>query len=157
MQSLINNLKLDFQNINFVESSHFFWSPKNNQVNYVASELEAPVGEWMILHELGHALLEHKNYSLDIDLISMEMGAWTKAQELAKEYNISISDSHIQDCLDTYRNWLYERSACPSCKTTNTQDKSYQFTCYNCGHIWQVSSAKLCRPYRLSIFSPLIA
>jgi hypothetical protein len=104
---------------------------------------------WALLHEAAHVLLGHTNYRLDVDLLLLEVAAWGKAKELAGELGVSIDENHIQDSLDTYRDWLHQRSACPRCSTVSLQVSSREYRCHNCLASWHVSTSRFCRPYRL--------
>jgi hypothetical protein len=73
---------------------------------------------------------------------------WEKAKQLAESLNYTIDPDHIQDCLDTYRDWLYQRSTCPTCTNCSLQTNSRTYACFNCGTNWNVSSSRMCRPYR---------
>lgn len=149
MKNLVNTLSKDFQNIDFVSGEQFYWSPSTNQIYYSNKIDSSPeVGAWSLLHEVGHALLEHKNYHSDFELLLLESAAWQKACDIANNYNIVIDPSHIQDCLDTYRDWLHKRSTCPMCSVKNFQSSPTEYKCANCNATWNVTIGKFCRPYR---------
>lgn len=104
---------------------------------------------WALLHETGHALLAHKSYKTDIELLKMEIAAWEKAHELGIQFAIKIDENHVQDCLDTYRDWLHARALCPSCGTRCLQHSSgHEYRCHNCHTSWKVTPSRFCRPYR---------
>lgn len=147
MEKLLKRIGADHPHIALVEGDHFFWSPKKQQIFY-ALHGQNDTSEVTLLHELAHALLDHKTFSTDYQLVLMEAEAWDKAVTIGKTYGIEISEDHIQDCLDTYRDWLYMRSMCPSCGTNSLQDSSRAYKCFNCSTSWSVSSSRLCRPYR---------
>ncbi len=77
---------------------------------------------WALLHEAGHAKLNHVTYNSDIELVLLEAIAWNEAETLAKEFNEQIDPDYIQDCLDTYRDWLHQRSTCPRCGIVSFQE-----------------------------------
>jgi hypothetical protein len=104
-----------------------------------------------VLHELAHAILDHSDYHGDFELLKLESDAWELAAKIGQSYNILIDDEHIQNCLDTYRDWLHRRSACPSCGTHVLQQDSAQYHCFNCNTSWHVSSGKFVRAYRKTI------
>lgn len=146
--TLIALVKHDYHAITFTSGEAFRWSPSEQTVYYSQKELRHSYGQWTLLHELGHSILGHTTYNSDIELIKMEAEAWEKAKQLSAKYDVTISEDHIQDCLDTYRDWLYQRSLCPSCTTTGPQLDSRTYTCSNCEQTWHVSNARFCRPYR---------
>jgi len=136
-------------NYSIRQSKIFYWSPEDRTVYYNRSKLNQEVGHWSLLHEAAHALLDHQTYHSDYDLLMLEVAAWERAQTLASELQLSIDPEHIQDCLDTYRDWLHERSTCPTCSTVSIQVNAQTYRCHNCQTSWLVSASRFCRPYRL--------
>ncbi len=147
MLSLLNKLKNEYPGIEFKNGNEFYWSPRNKTVIYKLTE-EVVKDEWTLLHELSHAILHHKSYTNDLELLKMEVLAWNKANEISTKYDININEDHIQNCLDTYRNWLHLRSTCPSCEIRTLQIDKDNYRCHNCHTAWKVTAAKFCRPYR---------
>jgi len=147
MQKLLDKLGADFPAVGFMEGKHFRWSPRNQIITYV-SDISSPHTAWALFHELAHAVLQHKSYAMDIELLLMEVAAWDKAKALAGSYDVLIDEEHIQDCLDTYRDWLDRRSTCPACANNSLQQNPKFYRCFNCLAVWEVSSSRFCRPYR---------
>lgn len=147
MEKIIEALKRDFGYLTFTRASAASWSPEKNEISYADEESSA--GLWSLLHEVGHAVLDHNSYESDLDLLQKEVAAWEKAQAISKAYGITISVDHIQACLDTYRDWVHKRSACPTCSIHGLQQSKALYCCPNCQDTWTVSSARFCRPYRL--------
>lgn len=148
MDQLISALCAKFPDLNFTAGKQFYWSPENGEIFYRrgAAGQEA---EWSLLHETGHATLEHHSYQGDFELLQLELAAWSRARQLGQEVGIKISEDHIQDCLDTYRDWLYKRSICPNCGTKCLQQDDFaQYNCFNCHSVWRVSASRFCRAYR---------
>ena len=136
-----------FPDITFIPGKRFSWSPRRHAVIYV------PGGaDWSLLHETAHGLLGHERYSSDIELVQMERAAWDRAVQLAAELNLPpIDPEHVEDCLDTYRDWLYKRSCCPRCSVQGLQEADGRhYRCHNCHARWRVSSARFARSYRRS-------
>ncbi len=148
MDSLLPTLCAQFPQVTFQASDSFYWSPRKQLVHYSEKALEDVMGLWSLLHEVGHATLGHQSFSSDFELLEFEVAAWAKARILAQTYGLSISEDHIQDCLDTYRDWLYQRSTCPTCTSCGLQSDAKTYHCLNCDCTWQVSASRLCRPYR---------
>lgn len=148
MQKLLESLQQALPKQRFTAGKKFYWSPETGEVFYkVDGKGERDV--WALLHETGHALLEHKSYQTDIELLKMEIAAWEKAHELGSKFGISIEENHVQDCLDTYRDWLHARALCPSCTTRCLQHNSgHEYRCHNCHTSWKVTPSRFCRPYR---------
>lgn len=148
LRALLTWVQSDFPEISFVESTRFSWHAGKHEL-VVKKTARGQKGAWSLLHELGHALLKHTDYQYDIELLQMEAAAWAKAHELAERYGIEIDEDHVQDCLDTYRDWLHLRATCPTCHSRSLQASPRAYHCFNCGAEWQVSRSRLCRPYRL--------
>jgi len=139
ISSLAKTLAVTYPELSFKVSDDFRWSPDNTTIYYcdeAACEL---------LHETAHALLEHADYTRDIDLLKMERDAWTYAQqELAPRFNVEITDDGIEDALDSYREWLHARSRCPHCSQTGIQTEVKAYTCLGCDESWQTNDARRC-------------
>lgn len=149
MDTLILKLQKNFPALAFSQGARFAWSPDKNQVLYKQTANEGDeLAIWSLLHEVGHAMLNHNVYNTDFELLRLEVAAWEQAQSLASTYGYNIAPDHIEDCLDTYRDWLYQRSTCPSCTSCSLQTDKKTYNCFNCDTTWQVSSSRLCRPYR---------
>jgi hypothetical protein len=149
MDELINRLKIIIPDIKFRVSDSYCWSPSEQSIHYIRSHNYQTRDAWPLLHEAGHAVLKHQNYASDIELVILEADAWSKAKELGQKLGLVIDENHIQDCIDTYRDWLHQRSTCPRCGVVSLQTSPCQYDCHNCTCTWTVSAARFCRPYRL--------
>ncbi|QQS17851.1 hypothetical protein IPL68_04260 [Candidatus Saccharibacteria bacterium] len=145
---LLLKLRADYPELSFVESGQFAWHAGKKHVSYQKERIEEERGVWAILHELGHALLAHTDYESDIELLQIEVAAWEKAHELAKKYRVRLDQDYVEDCLDSYRDWLHVRATCPTCYGRSLQTDRHTYSCHNCGAIWHVTRSRLCRPYR---------
>ncbi len=145
---LLQQLKKDFPAISFKTGSKHFWSPHDKRITYILEDQESPEAIWALLHEVGHAVLEHDKYESDFELLRLEVAAWQNASELAGRYGLEIDEEHVQDCLDTYRDWLHRRSTCPGCGNHSLQKDPKTYECFNCHTVWKVSVSRFCRPYR---------
>lgn len=150
MQQLLTELQNRLPWVLFEAGDAFYWSPQHSKVVYNQTPSPTNWSSWSLLHEAAHALLGHQAYTYDLELVLLEVEAWDKAKQLGEEFDITIEDDHIQDCLDTYRDWLHQRSTCPRCGTVSLQTASSQYRCHNCLAEWNVSASRFCRPYRLS-------
>lgn len=150
-RSLLDRLSDAFPHLTFQESEDgFLWSPETQTVWYRPADAHF---EAQLLHEVGHALLDHHHYRRDVELLSMETDAWHKALELSDAYGVTIDDDTIQDHLDTYRDWMHSRSSCPECDATGHQKQADTYACLACAHSWRVNEARVCalRRYSLAI------
>lgn len=148
---MIKTVQSKYRDFTFKESDDFMWSFQDKTIHFVPSKMETPTGKYSLLHELSHALLEHKTYDHDIDLLKYELDAWEKAKTVAKELGVVIDQDHIEDCLDSYRDWLKKRSTCPDCSFVNFQTSHSSYDCFNCGCSWRVPVSQVCRIQRRKV------
>lgn len=146
MEQLVDKLQKLLPDVTFQANNSFHWSPAKQTISFIPED--GDTNNWALLHEAAHALLEHDNYNSDYELLHLEVAAWDEAKELGRRYKITIDENHIQDCLDTYRDWLHQRSTCPSCGSVSFQSSASEYRCHNCYTVWQVTNSRFCRPYR---------
>jgi hypothetical protein len=147
METTLKYLIRHFPQLHYQHGKAFCWSPKTNEVFYTLND--EPNNSWSLLHETSHAVLRHTAYRSDFELLHLETLAWEKAKEIAQQLHITISEDHVQDCLDSYRDWIYARSVCPRCKNKSLQQSDLKrYRCFNCHHLWRVTSSRFCRTYR---------
>ena len=147
IEEFVTHLKKDYPEFSFKPGNHDVWSPRSNTIFYNPGRQLKKL-QYSLLHELSHAILNHKNYTNDFELLKMESEAWHKAAEIGRNYNVDISDEHIQNCLDTYRDWLHRRSMCPSCGMHVLQKDAKTYHCFNCRTEWSVTDKRFSRAYR---------
>lgn len=150
LEELLRKLKRDYPGIEFASGEDFMWAP-DSQTVYYSAKSDATFGALSLLHETSHAILGHRRYNSDMGLLHLELAAWQHAKKLAEPYATKIDNEHIEDCMDTYRNWLHGRSLCPHCNLSGMQLDATTYTCTFCHQEWHVSSARFCRPYRKKI------
>jgi hypothetical protein len=148
IDNILPALKRDFPHIDFQPGESFSWSPTENKIFYTTHQTIAEHGVWALLHELAHATLKHQNYGNDFELLKLESKTWQRAKTLGKKYGINIDGEHIQDCLDTYRDWLHNRSKCPRCKVVSLQLSDGTYQCFNCKTTWRVPKSPLSKVTR---------
>lgn len=144
---LLLALKEELADISWQESERFSWDPRHKTI-FFSLDTEHP--KWSLLHEAGHAKCDHERYSSDIELLKMEVEAWQAAKVLATELGEAIDQDHVEDCLDSYRDWLHRRSKCPHCEQNGIESPKGTYCCINCTHSWTVSEQRFCRVYRKS-------
>ena len=128
----------------FKEGSTFVWSSADKTIHYSTSRDVAENAVWSLLHELGHAELRHTRYEDDFELLILEVQAWKKAKQLAEDYHLVIDEHHIEECLDSYREWLHQRSRCVECKNHSLQVDETTYQCHNCSTVWKVPASRHC-------------
>lgn len=141
---LVTRIQNDYPMFKFAPSDKAYWSPTEQKIYYTNDDIQT-------LHELGHAISGHSEYRQDIELLQIERAAWDKAQELAPAYELEINDDTIEQALDTYRDWLHQRSRCPKCGQTGLQNAdTLNYRCPNCQHTWRATTGKTTQTKRLS-------
>ncbi|MBQ2695270.1 hypothetical protein IJG04_01375 [Candidatus Saccharibacteria bacterium] len=124
----LKRLKTDYSDLRFRNGRKFAFRPPKT---VILGPVE-PFSELLALHEVSHAILGHKTFRMDVERLRMESEAWDKARELAIEYGIEINEDLIEDELDTYRDWLHQRSRCPKCGLTRFQTQDTKYHCPQC-------------------------
>lgn len=149
-QPLIDKIKLDNSSITFLEGKRFSWNPKTNTITTTNNE---PTIEtvWSLLHEIAHAKLGHSHFHDDYQLLLFEVEAWREAKVLADYYEVQIDSNYSEDCIDSYRDWLYLRSKCPRCNQSGIQTDAIIYQCINCSSEWKVSPSQACSVKRIHI------
>ena len=124
----LDRLKRDYPSLRFRRGAKFAFRPPKTVV------VGPDEANWQLLalHEVSHAVLRHRDFRLDVERLKMEVAAWEKARELAAQYGVAIDEEAIQTELDTYRDWLHQKSRCPKCGLTRYQTTDAQYHCPKC-------------------------
>ena len=118
----------DFPDFRFVMGRKFAVRPPRT----VVIGPSEPFWRLLVLHEVGHAVCKHKWFRVDVTRLKMENQAWEKARELAAIYDVEVDEGVIQRELDTYRDWLHQKSRCPVCGLTRFQTPDSRYHCPRC-------------------------
>ena len=137
IDSTIKLLREDFPGLVFEVGKEFKFSPPAT-ICYNPAQKALPHDKiaLLTLHEVAHASLKHKDYDEDIQLLRMESEAWESAKQLCEKYDIQWDEDFIQDMLDSYRDWVHNRSLCPVCEVSGYQDTGLKYHCAMCGKVW---------------------
>lgn len=127
--TFLAKLKSDYPEIRFRSGVRFTFRPPRTVI-YPAEDGE--FDSLLILHEMGHALSHHRFFKTEIERLKMEVEAWEKARELCDIYRIRVDEDLIQGELDTYRDFLHQKSRCPECGLTRFQTPDGAFHCPRC-------------------------
>lgn len=138
-------LKTAYPEVIFKAGEDFSWHPDERTVYYIDSQIGAISGNLQLLHETAHACLEHQDYDFDSELIRIELEAWRKCRELSIKYDQPVESRYIEDCLDSYRDWLHKRSTCIDCGQVSLETGPFLYKCFNCQASWRVPASPLCR------------
>ena len=135
----------DYPNLTFTASDTFRWIPSTNTIEYVSTVTKQE--PYLLLHEIGHASLQHGTYASDIELLDMEREAWHYAlSTLVPRYGLdrTVAQSIADDALDSYREWLHRRSTCPTCSAVGIESTKHHYVCLVCEQTWRVNEARSC-------------
>ena len=139
-----------FPQFEFQSGDTFRWSPTTNTIVYDGARVATGSGLMALLHEISHAVLGHSNYQWDVQLLRMEAEAWEKTEVICRDEEIHFDSNQMQDCLESYRQWIYQRSLCPNCNNTGIQQSSDEYACVLCDKHWGVPASQVCRITRRS-------
>lgn len=147
---LARKLTSDFPEVRFEKSDDFYWSPTTKTV--FIGPLRTESDQLTLLHEVAHAVLDHKHYSRDIGLLKIEREAWDYARDiLVPHYGVSYDEDHAEMMIDSYRDWLHSRSTCSQCSASGIQTGDYRYRCLGCSYEWRVNDARRCDLRRYSL------
>ena len=132
--SFIKLLAETYPEVIFKCGKRFAYHPKNTVIIGPAE----PNFALLALHELGHALSHHQDYKVDIDRLKIESEAWQAAKRQIEnhpewsDYGIAYDEDFAEEQLDTYRNWLHQKSLCKKCGLTRIETPDGKYHCPNC-------------------------
>lgn len=127
----LQRLREDYPEFRFINGSKFAFRPPKT----IVLGPPEPFSELLALHEVSHAILKHKTFRVDVERLKMESEAWEKARELATGYDIEVNEDLIQNELDTYRDWLHNKSKCRLCGLTRYQTPDGVYHCPRCENL----------------------
>lgn len=127
---VLQKIRGDFPNFRFEAGGKFKFRPPRTIV--FDTSLEGRTGLILMMHELGHAILGHRNFKTEIGRLKMEVMAWEKARELALKYEVKFDEKLMERELDSYREWLHQKSRCPICGLTRFQTPDALWHCPYC-------------------------
>ncbi len=136
MQNLVKKLTSDYPELAITPGDRFQFTPPNHLFyaeNHPYSPAEAKL---LLLHELGHYLINETDYSTDIELLEIEAKAWAKARDLCQKYKIKYDEDFAEDRLDSYRDYLHSASLCKNCNISGYQDNHGAYHCPLCSATW---------------------
>ena len=134
--TLLSILKRDYPDFTFKSGKRFSFRPEKT----IIFGPPEPFCELLLLHELGHALINKNTYKTHIERLKIESLAWQKAKEIYVHYQTTLpglfttawNQNFVEDNLDTYRNWLHTKSLCKKCGLTRYQSDDGAYHCPHC-------------------------
>ena len=124
--TFLARVRNDYPEIRIIRGKRFAFRPPKTVV------YEENGSSLLLLHELGHALSKRFTFNTEIERLKIEVLAWKKARELCVLYGVDIDEELIESELNTYRDFLHQKSRCPSCGLTRFQTPDGVFHCPRC-------------------------
>lgn len=84
----------------------FYWRPQERTIYYSPERLKTEQGKFLLLHEIGHALLHHEKPA-DDELYRVERDAWDVARTLADKIGVERDEKFITMALRQMRSLGY--------------------------------------------------
>ena len=134
MQSLTKNkellslLKESYKDLTFKEGPRFLFRPKKTIFYIEANENF----RFLLLHELAHALLGHFSFDRSLERLEIERDAWEKTRELCELHEVPFDDNLAEAELNTYRDWVHQKTLCKACGLTCLEISSESLYCPFC-------------------------
>ena len=135
LKKLIAKISADYPELQLAPGERFQFSPPSTL--YYDPQSTEKRSDLLLLHELGHYLIQKSNYSSDIELVEIESQAWAKARTICSNYDIQYDEDFAEDRLDSYRDWLHLVSLCKNCNLAGYQDSTQLYHCPLCGATWK--------------------
>lgn len=129
--TLLKALRQDFPALRFRQGERFTFRPPRT----IFYNPLLPSADLLIFHEIGHALCGHCDYQTHIRRLEIEAEAWAKGKEVIDShpnYQVTYNPDFAEDQLDTYRDWLHQKSLCPTCHLTRCQTPDGKYHCPHC-------------------------
>ncbi len=144
-EKFVKLLERDFPEVRFRwRQKKFAFRMQNGQPTVFLGQPQ-PYFALLALHELGHGLSRHYDYSTHIHRIKIECEAWERAKTVFLHYKKMAEDDKevseilpewnedfVQEKMDTYRDWLHVKSKCKKCSSTMYQTNDGKYHCPQC-------------------------
>lgn len=132
--TVLAKVRGDYLDLKFVSGRKFAFRPPRTIVIPFASleTIEDARDVQLLFHEIGHAIMGHRDFKTEVGRLKMEVEAWEKARELAERYGVEFDEELALTELDSYREWLHQKSRCPRCGLTRFQTPDSLWHCPRC-------------------------
>jgi hypothetical protein len=129
------SLKNEYNNYSWRLGTRFKYRPEKTIIIDKNSPAPWPYFALLTLHELGHALSSHKDHKTDVERLKIESEAWQRAKreiDAHENWGIEYDEEFAEYELDSYRDWLHQKSKCKKCGLTRYQTKDGIYHCPEC-------------------------
>lgn len=129
--ALLDTLRFLYPDLTFRPGKKFKFRPKKT-IYYLPPETSPETFPLLLCHELAHALLGHFSYLTDLERLKIEVAAWEETKNLCEKFEIPFSSEFANLELDTYRDWLNQKSLCKTCGMTRFETPDGNYHCPRC-------------------------
>ncbi|MBQ2660046.1 hypothetical protein IJF86_01320 [Candidatus Saccharibacteria bacterium] len=126
--NLLEKVKQSYPNFTYKTGAKFAFRPPKT---IIIGPYE-PHSELVLLHELGHAIINKNSFKTDVERLKIESIAWEKAKSLCQEFNQEFDSDFAESELDSYRDWLHQKSTCKKCGLTRFETTDGKYHCPHC-------------------------
>lgn len=124
----LESLKSTYPDFTFRPGRKFLFRPPKS-IRYLESDENFRL---LLLHELAHALLGHFTFSRSLERLEIERDAWEKTRKLCEIHHVPFDESLAEAELDTYRDWVHQKTLCKTCGSTCLEVNSESLFCPFC-------------------------
>lgn len=126
--AFLESLKKTYPDFTFRPGRKFLFRPKTS-IYYLEANNNFRL---LLLHELAHALLGHFSYKKSLERLKIERDAWEKTRELCKTHSVPFDEDLAEAELNTYRDWVHQKTLCKVCGSTCLEVSSESLFCPFC-------------------------
>lgn len=141
--TFLAKVKADYPEYRFVPGKRFSFRPPKTIVfpqhrdllddtTNTKSDIDRSFFPLLLLHEIGHAISQKFIFDTEIERLRIETIAWEEARKLCSRYGVEYDTELVQTELDSYRDWLHQKSRCPECGLTRFQTPDGAWHCPKC-------------------------
>ena len=124
-----------YPNLTFKPGRKFLFRPPKS-IHYLETDENF---RFLLLHELAHALLGHYTFDRSLERLQIERDAWAKTRELCCLYSIPFDDNLAEAELNTYRDWVHQKTLCKHCGLSCLEVSSESLYCPSCQKFYKKS------------------
>lgn len=138
-QAFLLTLKTEYPDFVWQLGNRFKYRPEKTIIIDQNSPAPWPYFALLTLHELGHALSRHKDYKTDVERLKIEAEAWQRAKrEISAhpEWHLTYDEDFAEGELDSYRDWLHQKTKCKKCGLTRYQTADGKYHCPQCDNLY---------------------
>lgn len=132
-RAFLNKIITAFPEFIYKPGKKFIFRPKKT-IYYEEKSSNFPL---LLLHETAHALLKHYSFATSLERLTLERDAWKKTHALCKKFAQPFDADFAEKNLDTYRDWLHQKTLCKVCGLTCLELNSESLFCPFCQKVYK--------------------